>query len=123
MDLPGAWRAAFSRRYRDVDVAEAERLLSAGAVLLDVRDAWEWQAGRAPGARHIPLAALPGRLAELPTDRPVVVICRSGNRSAAAAALLARTGRTAVNLAGGMRAWAAAGHPVVADGGRPGSVA
>ncbi|MGE5763905.1 MAG: rhodanese-like domain-containing protein [Mycobacterium leprae] len=123
MDLPGAWRATFSRRYRDVDVAEAERLLSAGAVLLDVRDAWEWQAGRARDALHIPLAALPGRLAELPTDRPVIVICRSGNRSATAAALLARTWRTAVNLAGGMQAWAAAGHSVVADGGRPGCVA
>jgi rhodanese-related sulfurtransferase len=53
------------------------------AVLLDVRETSEWNIGHAPGARHIPPSALPGRLGELPTGRPVVAVCQSGLRSAA----------------------------------------
>lgn len=93
-----------------------------GAVLLDVREDGEWRAGHAPGARHIPLGRLPAQVAGLPPRRTVVTICRSGHRSARAAALLASQGREVVNLAGGMRAWARAGLPVVAPGGRPGQV-
>ena len=76
-----------------------------------------------PGPRHIPLGQLARRVAELPERRAVVTVCRSGARSARAAAMLARTGREVSNLAGGMRAWAQAGLPVVARGGGAGRVA
>jgi len=101
---------------------EAKELLSGGAVLIDVREPDEWDAGHAPGARHIPLGTLERRLRQVPADRRVVVVCRSGNRSAQATALLAREGRDAVNLVGGMHAWKSAGLPVEGHGGRPGVV-
>lgn len=106
-----------------VGPGEAKDLLDAGAVLLDVREPYEWAAGHAPQARHLPLGQLPTRVERLPADREVVVVCRSGNRSRHAAAMLLRSGRQARNLHGGMRAWAAAGLPVVGPGGRPGRVA
>ncbi|WP_367325764.1 rhodanese-like domain-containing protein [Streptomyces sp. HUAS ZL42] len=91
------------------------------AVLLDVREPYEWQAGHASGAVHLPLSALAAGAA-LPADaqaRPLVVICRSGNRSRQAAELLAARGSQAVDVIGGMRDWAGAGLPVVdARGGR-----
>ena len=105
-----------------VGPGQAHDLLSQGAILLDVREDAEWQAGHAPRAKHIPLGRLAARLRDVPSNRTVVTVCRSGARSARAAALLAREGREAVNLTGGMRAWARAGLPVVASGGRPGRV-
>ena len=113
----------FSKPYRTVSAAQAVALADGGAVLLDVREPHEWQAGHAPGARHIPLGQLSRRAAELPERRAVVTVCRSGARSARAAAMLARDGREVSNLAGGMRAWAHAGLPVVARGGGAGHVA
>ena len=91
-------------------------------MLLDVREPSEWRAGHAPRARHIPLNDLERRRKELPAGREIITVCRSGNRSSRAAKLLAADGRTVLNLSGGMRAWSAAGLPVVAKGGRPGSV-
>jgi rhodanese-related sulfurtransferase len=105
-----------------VGPAQARDLQAQGAILLDVREDPEWQAGHAPRARHIPLRRLPARLGDLPANRTVITVCRSGSRSARAAALLARDGREVLNLAGGMHAWARAGLPVVAAGGRPGRV-
>lgn len=102
---------------------QARQLQEQGAILLDVREGPEWRAGHAPGARHIPLSRLPARIKDLPPQRTVITVCRSGHRSAGAAALLARQGRDVVNLTGGMHAWARAGLPVVAAGGRPGRVA
>ena len=101
---------------------QARQLQQQGAILLDVREDTEWRAGHAPGARHIPLSLLPARMKDLPARRTVITVCRSGHRSARAAALLAREGREVVNLAGGMNAWARAGLPVVAVGGGPGRV-
>ena len=101
---------------------QARQLQEQGAILLDVREGPEWRAGHAPGARHIPLSRLPARLKDLP-QRTVITVCRSGRRSAGAAALLARQGRDVVSLTGGMHAWARAGLSVVAAGGRPGRVA
>ena len=101
---------------------EADGLVRAGALLLDVREPGEWRAGHAPGARHIPLGELEGRLGGLPRDRRVVVVCRSGGRSARATALLTRSGYEAVNLNGGMRAWASAGLAVQAGDAQPGTV-
>ncbi|MGW5278056.1 rhodanese-like domain-containing protein [Streptomyces collinus] len=101
---------------------------SAVAVLLDVREPDEWRAGHAPGAVHLPLSELSGLSAGagLPAAahaRPLVVICRSGNRSRRAAELLAARGADAVDVIGGMREWAAAGLPVVDGRGGNGTVA
>ena len=71
----------------------------------------------------MPLDQLGDRYTELPTDRPIVVICRSGGRSAKAAEALVSAGYEAVNLAGGMKAWVADGLPCVTDAGAPGEVA
>ncbi|MFI7552466.1 rhodanese-like domain-containing protein [Verrucosispora sp. WMMD703] len=91
--------------------------------LLDVREDDEWRAGHAPGAHHLPMMELPARLAEVPTDRDVAVICRSGGRSAQVVAYLLRNGWEQVsNVAGGMDDWAAAGRPVVGSDGQPGRV-
>lgn len=101
---------------------EAVRRADEGAVLLDVREPDEWQAGHAPEAVHVPLAALAARLAELDEGTPIVAVCRVGGRSERAAAALLQRGFDAVNLGGGMQAWVAAGLPVVADGGAAGEV-
>lgn len=88
-----------------------------GVWLLDVREHDEWAAGHVPGARHIPLAELGGRAAEVPQEELIYVVCRSGVRSARAAQALAGAGWRAVNVGGGMQDWAAAGRPMVADSG------
>lgn len=100
-----------------LDVVQSRRAQQHGAVLLDVREDHEWAEGHAPGALHIPLRQLASRVREVPAHRPVLVICRSGRRSAEAANLLAgplgvHVGEVA-NVEGGMVAWAAAGFPVV----------
>ncbi|HXW46035.1 MAG TPA: rhodanese-like domain-containing protein, partial [Streptosporangiaceae bacterium] len=87
------------------------------AWLLDVREDDEWAAGHAPGARHIPLGELSARAAEVPQDEVVYVVCRSGSRSSRAAQALSGAGWQAVNVAGGMQDWAAAGRPMVTDSG------
>lgn len=74
-------------------------------VLLDVREAEEWAAGHIPGAVWIPLGELPQRLAELPKDREIVCVCRSGHRSEMATLLLRAHGFDARNLTGGMLNW------------------
>jgi rhodanese-related sulfurtransferase len=88
-----------------------------GAWLLDVREDEEWAAGYAPGARHIPLGQLGARTTEIPQDQTVYVICRSGARSARATQALCAAGWAAVNVAGVMQDWAAAGRPMATDSG------
>jgi rhodanese-related sulfurtransferase len=83
--------------------------------LLDVREDDEWQAGHAPDAVHIPLSELNARAREVPTDRDVYVICRSGARSAQAVVAFNNAGWTATNVEGGMHAWEAAGRPMVSE--------
>lgn len=90
--------------------------------IVDVREADEWAAGRIDGARHIPLSELPARLGELARDRPVVAVCRSGNRSGRAADYLSRTGLSAHNMDGGMKRWAREGLPFSTPDGHPGRV-
>lgn len=90
--------------------------------LLDVREPEEWQAGHIAGARHIPLGQLRGRLGELPKDKTILAVCRSGSRSDSAARGLRTLGYTVENLEGGVTAWKQAGLPLEAEGGGPGRV-
>jgi rhodanese-related sulfurtransferase len=107
----------------EVEADEAQALAESGAVLLDVREPDEWQAGHAPGARWLPLGEVAARVDDLPREQRIVAVCRSGARSGRATEFLVAQGLDVVNLAGGMKAWAAAGHPVVTDDGAPGDVA
>ncbi|MCL8027529.1 rhodanese-like domain-containing protein [Nocardioides bruguierae] len=95
-----------------VDVHEALRLHGEGALLLDVREPDEWAEVHVDGATHLPLGHLDP--ADVPSDRLVVAVCRSGNRSGKAAAVLAEAGHHVVNMGGGMIAWTRAGLPAVA---------
>jgi len=90
--------------------------------LLDVREDDEWDAGHIDGAQHIPLGELADRVAEVPKERTVVAVCRSGGRSEAAVRGLRRLGYTAENLEGGTSAWTRAGLPIIDKSGRPGRV-
>jgi rhodanese-related sulfurtransferase len=103
----------------DIDPSDAVGRIGAGALLLDVREDHEWEAGRAPQAIHIALGDLVDRVSELPVDREVVCVCRAGGRSRRAAEFLRESGFVTVNLAGGMQAWAEGGWPIVADGDDP----
>jgi adenylyltransferase/sulfurtransferase len=86
---------------------------SGAAVLVDVREAWEWEQQRIPGAVLIPLAEIPQRLGEIPDDRDVYVHCRLGGRSSKAVDFLREHGRPrAVNVVGGIEAWQEAGLPI-----------
>jgi rhodanese-related sulfurtransferase len=98
----------------EVDVAQVARERANGTIqIVDVREPDEWAAGHLPGAVLIPLGQLAFRKGELDPARPVVTICRSGNRSLTAAELLLKSGfRDVRSMAGGMIAWAKAGHPV-----------
>jgi rhodanese-related sulfurtransferase len=78
------------------------------AFILDVREPDEWSAGHVEGSLHIPMGRLPERAAEVPQDRRVVVVCRSGGRSARVTGFLRQHGCDAVNLDGGLVAWQAA---------------
>lgn len=103
----------------ELDVIEAARRAEQGeAVLLDVREDEEWQAGHAPQAQHLPMSEIQQRLAEVPQDRPLLAICRSGSRSGQVMAALARIGYEIDNVAGGMKAWAKAGLPLEPPGGK-----
>ena len=106
----------------EVTVTDATRLAAEGAMLLDVREDDEWQAGHAPQAEHIPMSVLGQELDRLDQARRIVAICRSGSRSERVATALRQRGYDAANVEGGMQAWAAAGLPVVTDAGGPGQV-
>ena len=111
--LFGTSQSSSSSSSPAIDVQEASRRQAAGALLIDVRERSEWQAGHAPQARLIPIGSLGSRLSEIPRDREVLLICRSGNRSGSAQRQLLQNGYERVyNVAGGMNAWAGAGLPV-----------
>lgn len=107
----------------EVSARQALRLVSDGAEVLDVRDRWEWIAGHAPQASHLPLPELP--IARTPrwNSKRVVVLCRSGSRARTATNLLRSRGVEAYVVAGGMGAWRDAGGNVVSTDGSPGLVA
>jgi len=90
--------------------------------LLDVREDDEWAAGHIDGAQHIPLGELSARLGELPKERTIVAVCRSGSRSEAAVRGLRKLGYEAENLEGGVNAWDRAKLPLVDNSGGRGRV-
>jgi rhodanese-related sulfurtransferase len=111
---PSASAAAVSLQAlpAEVSTAEALALRESGAFILDVRQPDEWAAGHIPDATLIPLGDLATRIAEVPRDRQVVVVCRSGNRSAQGRDILLGADYPSVtSMAGGMKDWAAAGYP------------
>ncbi len=102
-----------------VAVPDLPAELPSNAVLLDVREQDEWDAGHAPGAQHIPMSELAGRLEELPADQEVLVVCRSGGRSARVTANHNAHRWDARNVDGGMQSWQAAGRDLTSDTGEP----
>jgi rhodanese-related sulfurtransferase len=101
--------------------------IPAEAVLLDCREDDEWAAGHIAGAVHVPMNQLPNRLAYDPgiltPETRIVAVCKVGSRSAHVAAWLNQNGYDAVNLSGGMLAWAAAGRPMTTESGAAPQVA
>ncbi len=132
-DLPAGWLAGGMFAWRTAarplatlpqwTVAELRDHLARDrdVFLLDVRQPAEWSRGHIDRAVHITGAELPGRLDEVPRDRPVAVVCGSGYRSSVAASLLARRNarQPIANVPGGMSAWQASGYPVVDASRRP----
>ena len=112
----------FGTATTSVAPADAKELQRVGAVIVDVREKSEWDAGHIPKAKHHPLRALPSSMGRLPEDRTLILVCRSGNRSTRATKALTKAGFDAVNLTGGVTAWKAAGLPMVNNRGKQGSV-
>lgn len=101
----------------EVEAPEARRRAESGSVLVDVRESDEYEAVRAPAARLVPLSTFLDRFeTDVPNDREVLVICRSGVRSARATAFLRERGVDAKNVAGGMLSWEEEGLPVERGG-------
>lgn len=98
----------------EISVAQAAQLREQGAFVLDVRQPEEWNQLHVPGATLIPLDQLASRVNEVPKDKEVVVICRSGNRSQAGRDILLQAGFEKVtSVSGGIIAWRNAGYPTV----------
>ena len=95
---------------REVSVDELESAISAGATVVDVREDHEFNAGRVPGARSVPMGTVPEHLDEFPAG--VYVICQSGGRSARVCEFLAEHGVEGINVAGGTGAWIRSGRPI-----------
>ena len=103
----------------EISAEETRRRLEAGEIqLVDVREPYEWDAGRIPGdVRHIPMGDLSAQAATLDPATPVVFQCRSGARSLMAAQAFRASGFDAYSMAGGLIAWDDAGYPLAPDGG------
>jgi rhodanese-related sulfurtransferase len=95
-----------------ISVEDLAALHATQPAVIDVRNPDEYRAAHVPGATLIPLGELGARVGEVPTDTPVYLICAVGGRSQRACEFLVRTGRTAINIRGGTRAWIEAGYPV-----------
>ena len=98
----------------EVDARQATNLISGGALMIDIREADEWEEVRIPGAKFRPHSEINDWYEALPRDRTIILQCRSGNRSAmATSALIRQAGMdNVVNLAGGIIAWHQAGLPI-----------
>lgn len=98
---------------KEITIQEAATRRDQGAFILDVREPSEWADMHIAGATLIPLGSLESRVSEVPKDRPVVVVCRSGNRSQRGRDILLGAGFTSVtSMSGGMNQWKAAGLPI-----------
>ncbi len=103
----------------EVDPDEARRLFENGAQLIDVREPWEWAISHIPGATLIPMGEVPSRLSEIDPNRPVVVHCAVGARSAKIVEVLRQAGYAqALNLAGGIVEWTNRQFPTESGTGR-----
>jgi len=102
-----------------ITAAEAIALADGEAVLLDVREQNEWDAGHAPQATLLPLSTMQAGPVDLGEDTTYLVICHSGARSLTVATALTEAGYHAVNVLGGMMAWEQAGGPVVRPAAQP----
>jgi rhodanese-related sulfurtransferase len=96
----------------EVDLDAFALAHAGGAMVIDVREPYEYASGHVPGAKLVPLASLPANAAGLPGDKPVYIICATGNRSLTAARFLAGRGVDARSVAGGTSRWMARGLPV-----------
>src|SRR4051812_38975794 len=102
----------------DLTPERVRELLDAGEIqLVDVREPYEWEAGRIPGARHIEMERLASQAETIDRERPVVFQCRIGARAGMAAQAFRASGYTAYNLIGGIQAWADRGLPLEPDDG------
>lgn len=98
----------------EVSVKTAREYQQAGAFMLDVRQPEEWEEVHIPDSTLIPLSELTTRLNEIPADRKIVVVCRSGNRSAQARDILRNAGyKKVTSMSGGIRQWVAAEYPTI----------
>ena len=105
-------------RVMDIDPRQVAELVREGKVqLIDVREDYEWDAGRIPGARHLQLGAVAAQAETIHRETPVVFYCRVGGRSAMAANAFERAGYEAYNMTGGLLEWDAQGLPLEPDGG------
>lgn len=96
----------------EISVDQAYQMYQQGAFVLDVRTVEEWNEYHAPNTTLIPLDQLPSRLNELPRDKQIVVVCRSGNRSREGRDILLAAGFQATSMAGGLKDWYAKGYPI-----------
>ena len=97
---------------RDVSVDEAYQMYQGGAFVVDVRTQEEWDEYHAPNTILIPLDQLPNRLSEVPKDREILVVCRSGYRSKEGRDILLAAGYNATSMTGGLKEWFAKGYPI-----------
>jgi hydroxyacylglutathione hydrolase len=117
-DAVSEWKArggamVSSRQIAPTDVAAQ---ISTGTTVVDVRSAAEWRTGHVTGSLHVPLGRLVAHMADKPRDRPVILLCESGSRSAIGASLLTAAGFSDVsNLTGGIAAWRREGLPLEVD--------
>lgn len=96
-----------------VGVDEAYQMYQDGAYVLDVRTPEEWDEYHVPNTTTIPLDELAARVNELPKDQPIVVVCRSGNRSQTGRDILRGAGYNATSMRGGLIEWRDTGYPIV----------
>ena len=96
-----------------VSVEEAHQMYEEGTFVLDVRTPEEWNEFHAPNTTLVPLDELASRVDELPKDQPIVVVCRSGNRSQTGRDILLQAGFNATSMNGGLNEWRAKGYAVV----------
>ena len=103
----------------DIDPGQVAELVRDGKIqLIDVREQYEWDAGRIPGARHLELGQLAAQADTIHRETPVVFYCRVGDRSAMAAQALEAAGREAHTMQGGIEAWVERGLPLEPEGGK-----